>query len=717
VNAFIANGRRRDAVVVSFGSLKELRTRVVNALHTYAVGAGRRRALEVRLYRARSEAPLPRTAMADRAGDGRRRYEAIQLQIETTEGFKSAGEVVAEARDAVMAGRTDTAFDALNDLALQAHEAGLPDVALEFLAELRTMVPHRTLSEEQRAWLLNTEGLARLSLGEQERAAHLFERMRAAGERLGDDLITSTALQNLGILAVRRREPNQAIEHYKRSLFLKEKIHDYYGLAQVFLNLAVPLLDVGKGERAEQVLHDLEPLIRSARDPDLLGSLHGNLGQIAAKRGQFEIAQRRFRRALQLARGSAAGPQRQLIALQNLGSLEMDQGRPARALGWYRKTLVLARQLNTPHELELAHRSLGLALHALKRHAEAASEFEQAAEAADSAGDRYLWAENTANVGALHLLLDETTAGVAALNQALDVFKIIGDAQWQARALENLAAARQRTGDSAGALESLDVAIGLLTEAPGERANLLRRGAELAHDTGQTTRTVDYLQRELEAAKGEPSRQLAWRAATAGALLSQSGAPAEAITFYDRAVRIYERVGEHELLYRAVNDRAIAYSEQKLYQEARRDLSRCLRLARRRDDRAMEQQALLNLGEIDRRESRIRGSLQRLNKALGLARALGDVDAEALTLGNLGLTLVFAERWDEAQDAFKRALTLARSPASGSMRRRRSLASPRSLCIKGERLRPSATTAKRRSCAAHTTAATSPSTSLASSRP
>lgn len=288
--------------------------------------------------------------MADRAGDGRPRYDAIQLQIQTTEGFRSAGEVVAEARDAVMAGHTDTAFDALNDLALQANEAGLPDVALEFLAELRTVMSDRTLSEEQRAWLLNIEGLARLSLGERERAAHLFERMRTAGERLDDDLITSTALQNLGILAVLRREPNQAIEHYKHSLFLKKKIRDYYGLVQVFLNLAVPLLDMGEGERAEQMLHDIEPLIRYARDPDLLGSLNGNLGQIAAKRGQFEIAQRRFRHALQLARSSAAGRQRELIALQNLGSLEMDRGRPQRALRWYRSP---SRNANSPSLLHL----------------------------------------------------------------------------------------------------------------------------------------------------------------------------------------------------------------------------------------------------------------------------------------------------------------------------------------------------------------------------
>ncbi len=608
VTAFVAKERRRGFITMPFGNLEELRTRIVDALYTYFIGAGRRRALEVRLYRARSQPPPRADVMASRANGGRPRYEALQLGIQTDEGFKSAGEVVAEARDAVAAGHAGAAFEALDELALQAQHAGLPDVALELVGELRAIVPSSTLSEEQRAWLVNTEGLARTGLGEHERAAHLFERVRAAGERLEDDLITSTALQNLGIVAVFHRKPDQAIEYYKRSLALKEKIGDYYGLTQVLVNLAGPLFDAGRGEDAERMLQDLERPIRSIRDPGLLGSLHGNLGQIAAKRGQFEIAQRRFRRALRLARGSGANPQREVIALQNLGSLEMDQGRPARALRWYRTALALAQQLNAPPELELAHRSLGLALHALGRHTEAAAEFEQAATAADNPGDRYLWAENTANVGALHLSLGETAAGVAALNQALDVFRIIGDARWQARVLENVAVARQQTGDSADALASLDMAAGLLTEAPSERADLLRRSAELALDTGQTARAANYLERELDAAKGEPSRRRAWRAATAGALLSQSGAPAEAVAFFDQAVHSYERLGEHELLYRCVNDRAIAYSEQQLSQQARRDLSRCLRLARRRDDRAMEQQALSNLGEIDRREGRIRDS-------------------------------------------------------------------------------------------------------------
>jgi len=662
VNDFITKERRRGAVTVPFSSLEELRSRIVSALRAHAVGAGRRHSLEVRLYRAQPEPPLRQVnTRANGADGGQPRYESIQLQIESDEGLKSAGEVIAEARVAVAAGRALDAFEALHELASFAQEAGLSDVALEIAKELRGIVPIPAIGEERHAWLLNTEGLARTGLGEHERAVHLFERMRAAGERIGDDLITSTALQNLGILAMFRGESDQAIEHYKRSLTLKRKIGDYYGLTQVLINLAGPMFDAGRGEDAERMLQDLERPIRSIRDPGLLMSLHGNLGQIAAKRGQFEIARRRFRRALQLARGSAANPQREVISLQNLGSLEMDQGRPARALRWYRRVLALARQLDTPPELELAHRSLGLALHELGRHKEATAEFEQAAAAADKCSDRYLWAENTANVGALRLLVGDTEAGLAVLHQALDVFRIIGDTTWEARVLENLAMARQQMGDSAVALELLDVAAGLLTETPNERADLLRRGAELALAIGQTARAADYFERELEAAGGETPRQRAWRAATAASLLSQNGTPADAVTFFDRAVRIYERLGEHELLYGVVNDRAIAYSDQEFYQEARRDLSRCLRLARRRDDRAMEQQALMNLGEMDRRQGRIRDSLRRLETALDFARVLGDAAAEAFTLGNLGLTFIHAERWDEAQDAFERALLLAES--------------------------------------------------------
>ena len=246
VSAFIAQ-ERRHSVTVSFGSLEELRTRIVHALYAYVVGAGRRRVLEVRLYRARREPALPAATMASRADGGRPRYEAIELGIETDEGFRSAGEVVAGARDAVAAGRAVAAFEALNELAVEAQHAGLPDVALELVAELRTIVPASALGEEQRAWILNIEGLARMGLGEHERAAHLFERMRAAGERQGDDFMTSTALHNLGILAVHRREPDEAIDLYTRSITLKRKIGDYYGLTQVLLNLAVPPTRHGQG--------------------------------------------------------------------------------------------------------------------------------------------------------------------------------------------------------------------------------------------------------------------------------------------------------------------------------------------------------------------------------------------------------------------------------------------------------------------------------------
>ncbi len=315
VRRFIAQERRHGAITVAFGSLEELRTRIIDALQAHVVGASRRRALEVRLYRSRSEPARPHAAtVGGRADGGQPRYEAIELGVESAEGFKRAGEVVAEARDAAAAGQATAALEALYELATDAQWVGLPDVALELLTELRTLVPNP--SDEQRAWLLNTEGLARMGLGQRGRAGDLFERMLASGERQGDDLITSTALHNLGILAVLRGDPDQAIDLYKRSLALKEAIGDYYGLTQVLLNLAAPLLDTGKGEQAEQMLQDLERPIRSMREPGLLGSIHGNLGQIAARRGQFEIAQRRLRRALQLARRSTASPRHELIALQ-----------------------------------------------------------------------------------------------------------------------------------------------------------------------------------------------------------------------------------------------------------------------------------------------------------------------------------------------------------------------------------------------------------------
>src|SRR6266536_3827719 len=57
VTAFIAKERRHGSITMPFGNLEELRTRIVDALYTYFIGAGRRRALEVRLYRARSQPP------------------------------------------------------------------------------------------------------------------------------------------------------------------------------------------------------------------------------------------------------------------------------------------------------------------------------------------------------------------------------------------------------------------------------------------------------------------------------------------------------------------------------------------------------------------------------------------------------------------------------------------------------------------------------------
>jgi tetratricopeptide (TPR) repeat protein len=74
----------------------------------------------------------------------------------------------------------------------------------------------------------------------------------------------------------------------------------------------------------------------------------------------------------------------------------------------------------------------------------------------------------------------------------------------------------------------------------------------------------------------------------------------------------------------------------------------------------MEQQATANLGEVVRREGKYEEAVARSTKAVTLSQAIGDRDAEAGALGNLGLALISADRSNEAEEPLQRCLVLAR---------------------------------------------------------
>jgi tetratricopeptide (TPR) repeat protein len=558
------------------------------------------------------------------------------------------------------AGQYEDVTSSLLELANGFHYAGLPRLVLAAVADLRDLVPAEALSKSVQAWVANYEALGQSGLGNEQRAGELLEQMLALGRELDDDQVVSTALQNLGVRALIRGDADEAIRLGSEAYTLKRELGDAFAAAQILLNLAGALHTRGDLGEAERIVTEFAPLITRVRDAGLRASLYGNLGQLQAARGEFAPAEKSFRKALRAAR-SAGDLSKEVIALQNLGSLEVDRNRPKRALRWYQSALRVSKQADAPPQLELIYRSLATAYHRAGRDGEAAEALEQAQQAADRFGDTRLRAAALTDLAALRTAHGQLDEAQRLFREAAQIFDTRGERDRLAETLRNLAIVNSKLGDTEGATAAIEQALALTpTQERDTRADMLQIAAQAALAGGEEQRAVIYLHRDSDEAGTIDPAERVRRQLHAAMTLRRADAVEASLPFLDAAITASVELEDDQLIFDSRNDRAIALLDLERHGEASSELDLLLALSEEKENRAMRQQALHNLGEAARRRDQLALAVEHGRAAASLAEELGDVRAQSESLSNTALALADADRLDEAWNTYLNAAELAR---------------------------------------------------------
>jgi tetratricopeptide (TPR) repeat protein len=307
-------------------------------------------------------------------------------------------------------------------------------------------------------------------------------------------------------------------------------------------------------------------------------------------------------------------------------------------------------------------RALALNLVRAGRQSEAVAELQRALEIARELAAEQLQAECIADLGAVETELGRHEHARELLEEAAARFAELGDGEWRARALRNLAEVHLAV-DGAPAAEALwHEASELLAGEPQKRAETQHRAAEAwLLEPGNEEQAERWLRAELVSAQGfEEGPPLAWRTAPAAALLGTHLPTEGAVALLGDSLAVYDDVGDERLASRVRIERAVVLSDLGRHGEAVTDLRWCLEVGERLNDRALRQHARANLGEAARRQGDLDAAESELLEALSLARELGDEEAIAHDLGNLGLTLSQLEYFDDAAAAYSEQLAIAR---------------------------------------------------------
>jgi tetratricopeptide (TPR) repeat protein len=347
---------------------------------------------------------------------------------------------------------------------------------------------------------------------------------------------------------------------------------------------------------------------------------------------------------------------RQITTLQNLGANAGKLEKDRESVRWIEKALALASAAADRQQEQLQRIGLAHAHARLEDWRSAAEQFTLGASIAVQLGDASAHAEALGDAAGCLRNAGRPEQALALINEVLTDPDAEGDAAWRTAQLTNLAEVLADLGQPSEAIMRLQEAANLAPQATDlalERAaSIALQHPGLAHRAPELLRRALDLQRQVGS-----SSDWAWRAATIGAMLSDTSQVGEAPKYFSLALRVFARSGDRQGAFFTRNDRAIALSRIGELSAATRDLRACLAIGEALADRNLVFQALMNLGEIERRRGRLSSAVQHLHRAIAIARELGNTKDEGAALAILGLTQ--SDRGEEADALSLEAAAIA----------------------------------------------------------
>ena len=307
---------------------------------------------------------------------------------------------------------------------------------------------------------------------------------------------------------------------------------------------------------------------------------------------------------------------------------------------------------------------------ALLRHdgpwAEAITRHATALRSARHLDDRPGQAIALTNLGIVRQLTDDYPGATRDLEEALSLYRDLGDRLGEANALNNLAEVRL-AGDYPGATRDLEEALSLyrdLGDRPGQAYALTHLGIarRLAGDLPGATRDMEEALGISQDIGDRPGQ--AYALTNLGDVRRMAGNYRGAVRDLEEALEIYrdlgDRHGQSSALLFLGDARRLAGN----YRGATRDLEEALGICRDLGDRLGQSNALLFLGRARRLAGNYPDAARDLEEALGIYRDIGDRGGETEAVNEAGTLHRVSGDLRQAGSCHQQALDLARQIGS-----------------------------------------------------
>ncbi|MEG4525098.1 CHAT domain-containing protein [Microcoleus sp. C2D2] len=313
--------------------------------------------------------------------------------------------------------------------------------------------------------------------------------------------------------------------------------------------------------------------------------------------------------------------------------------------------------------LEEANRLLGQGARQndLSQFREALQSWEQALTIYRKIGNRQAEAGSLGNLGNAYQSLGQYQGAIEFHQQSLEISRAIGDRQGEANSLGNLGNAYYSLGQYQRAIEFHEQCLEIVREIgdrQGEANSLGNLGA--AYDSlGKYQGAIEFHQQYLEISRAIGYRQgEANSLGNLGAAYQSLGQFHRAIEFHQQQLEISREIGDRQGEANSLGNLGNAYYSLGQFQREIEFHEQSLEISREIGDRVGEASSLGNLGNAYDSLGQYPKAIEFYQQSLEIVREIGYRVGESISLNNLGNTFLKTHQLAEAETALRASIAI-----------------------------------------------------------
>jgi CHAT domain-containing protein/Tfp pilus assembly protein PilF len=348
------------------------------------------------------------------------------------------------------AGATPEEIATLNEIGAIHRGLGDSETALT-LYERALALALKTGDRRGEALTQQNLGVARYQLGEYQPALQDLGESVRLWEALDDSNELALASYGLGVVQFADGNPEAALASLNRALELRRKDGNFDTQASILTAMANIYRDLGDGDKAMEINREALEISRSIHDRGAEAIALQNVGGIYLRRGELQQALELFTSSLEVQRqiGNLGA---EAWAFSSLGATTLALGESDRALGFYEQALDIQTRMGSAWQAYTL-RDIGWVYDRKGQPGKALEYYTQALDLSRKFEDRRNEAFCLHGVGQARIALGAARDAIPVLEQAIAVYREIGQASGEVNGLLELGRARQVLGDRERAAE------------------------------------------------------------------------------------------------------------------------------------------------------------------------------------------------------------------------------------------------------------------------